>query len=165
LRLKEGYDLHLVKVKEDGGILLQLVKDGSSVDSKVIYPSKGSATLEDQTYCYVDQTGIAILAVHFKEITFLPDGKDFAFIDGVFQISTNPLSVKIGEIYGNLRIVSVVRILNGWIIRMDNKGHNIKIYPGININIVKDIYLRTSRERVPLAYYIYKKIVIQDDIW
>ena len=53
LKMEEGYELAIKSIDIDGNkVYLELSKDGSVVDSKVISPSKDNPTMADKTYYY-----------------------------------------------------------------------------------------------------------------
>jgi len=94
LKLKEGYELAIISIDIDGNeVYIELSKDDSIVDSKVISPSKEGATTADQTYYYKSNVGrtekIVQIAVYFENI-FRESGQNKAIIGGVFQISNTP---------------------------------------------------------------------------
>ncbi|TRZ68730.1 MAG: S-layer protein, partial [Methanothrix sp.] len=71
LKLAEGYELSIKAIDLDGNkVYVELYKDGKSVDSAVIEPSKDNPTMEDKTYAYTKDMGdtedIVVIAVHFK---------------------------------------------------------------------------------------------------
>ena len=72
LKFEEGYELAIKSIDIDGNkVYLELSKDGSVVDSKVISPSKTDATMADKTYYYKnpqvgDQKNLVTIAAHFK---------------------------------------------------------------------------------------------------
>ena len=77
--------------------ILELSKDGSVVDSKVVSPSNSTA-MSDKTYYYQkaavgDAKKVVIIAVHFKN-AFAGADQNLATIDGEWQLSDTPVSVK-----------------------------------------------------------------------
>ena len=53
IKMEEGYELAIKSIDIDGNkVYLELSKDGSVVDSKVISPSKADANMADKTYYY-----------------------------------------------------------------------------------------------------------------
>ena len=99
LKLQEGYELAIKSIDIDGNkIYLELTKNGSVVDSKVISPSKDDATVADKTYYYENPVSggeqkIVTLAIHFKSV-ISQSGQNMATIDGVWQISDLPVQYK-----------------------------------------------------------------------
>jgi len=97
LKLGEGYELE-IKAIDSNGMYLELSKDGAVVDSKVISPSKPSATELDKTYFYTnpivgDQSKLVTIDVHFKNALKIQN-QTVATVDGIWQISDTPTSVR-----------------------------------------------------------------------
>ena len=90
LKLKEGYELTIKPI--DYRVSFELKKNGQTVDSKLesslLDTSTAKATLMDKTYAYSKDLGeakkIVTIAVHLK---------DRNTVDGIFQLSENPISV------------------------------------------------------------------------
>jgi len=98
LELREGYQLHLVKVEEDGSrVYVELTKNGEVVDRKVVDSSFEEYSKSDHTgqntYTYINNIGksnnIVQIAVNFKN-AFKTSDKSLANYEGVFQISESP---------------------------------------------------------------------------
>jgi S-layer protein (TIGR01567 family) len=97
LKLEEGYELTIKSIDIDGNkVYIELSKDGSAVDYKVISPLKAGATMADRTYYYRSNVGrtkkIVQIAVYFKN-AFRTSDQNLATIEGVFQISDSPLDI------------------------------------------------------------------------
>jgi S-layer protein (TIGR01567 family) len=161
LKLGEGYQLAVKSVDIKGGkIYLELSKNGQVVDSKVIQPGITNAKMADQTYYYKKDIGgnksIVIVAVHFKNV--LPGQGET--IDGVFQISDTPVSIKVGQQYDKMSIKQVD--LHSLEITLDNKDNQITVVKNKTIQLFEKVYLQTSNQTVidalhPLKYCIVKK--------
>lgn len=102
LELKEGYQLHLVKVEEDGSrVYLELTKNGEVLDRKVVDSSYEEYSKSDytgqNTYAYRNSIGkssnIVQIAVNFKN-AFKTSDKSLATYEGVFQISESPKDLR-----------------------------------------------------------------------
>jgi S-layer protein (TIGR01567 family) len=159
LKLEEGYELAIKAIDIDGNkVYLELSKDGSVVDVKVVSPSKTDSTMSDKTYYYKnpavgDQRKLVTIAVHFKN-AFKAADQIQATIDGVWQISDSSADVKADTQYDKMTITSVDAI-TGTII-MENRDNAITLsknmdtilMPGVNIRTVDDDNLR---------FYIYSK--------
>ena len=97
LKLKEGYELSIKSINgNETKAILELKKNGQSVDTEIVQPTIDNANVRDQTYYYKttigDTADIIQIAVHFKNI-FHGYNKDSAIIDGIFQISDTPTTL------------------------------------------------------------------------
>jgi S-layer protein (TIGR01567 family) len=167
LKLKDGYKLVIDSVDVKGrSLFLVLKKNGQVVDSKIIHPSIDHAGIYDKTYYYRRDLGetkmIVVVAVHFEKVVRKPDA-DYAVVDGVFQISDTPTSIKVDKRYGMLSIRSVDPI--ALTITMDNKDNQLALVKNKNVQLSGDIYLRTADQAAttsdPLRYFIYTPITIE----
>ncbi len=99
MKMEEGYELAIKSIDIDGNkVYLELSKDGSVVDSKVISPSKTDANMSDKTYYYKnpvvgDQKKLVTIAAHFKN-AFRGADLNLATVDGLWQISGEATDVK-----------------------------------------------------------------------
>jgi S-layer protein (TIGR01567 family) len=163
LKLGEGYELAIKSIDIDGNkVYLELTKDGESVDSKVISPSKDGATIVDKTYYYKkpqvgDQQKLVTIAVHFKN-AFRGAEENLATIDGVWQISDTPTEVKVDTEYDKMRIATVDST-NG-VITMDNKDNSVTLSRNKNIDLMENIMIKTA-DNATLRYYIYEPVTIE----
>jgi hypothetical protein len=98
LELKEGYQLHLVKVEDDASrVYVELTKNGEVVDQKVVGSTFEEYYTSDytgkNTYTYRTNIGkaknIVQIAVNFKN-AFKSSDRSMANYEGVFQISESP---------------------------------------------------------------------------
>lgn len=166
LVLAEGYQLNLKSISLDGNeAFVELSKDGSAVDSKVVRPSINDATIGDKTYYYKtdigDTKGIIAIAVHFKNCFHAAD-ENLSTIDGIFQISYKPAQIKQDQQFGKLSIRDIDA--NAMTITMDNKDNAISLSKDTDTELMKDIYIKSADQSVvnadaPLRYYIYKKLI------
>jgi hypothetical protein len=95
LNLSEGYQLHILSTDYEGkNAYLQLTRYGEVVDSIILSP-RYDAPMSKATYCYRTDLGsakdIVVIAVHFKNV-FAALDRDFGTYDGIFQISSSPVS-------------------------------------------------------------------------
>lgn len=95
LCLGEGYKLAIYSIDPNGDVFtLELTKNGKSVNTGTISPSKDNPTMGDNTYYYKKNVGysdgLLIIAVHFKN-AFRGGDSIQATIDGVWQISESLL--------------------------------------------------------------------------
>ena len=147
LKLKEGYELSIKSINgNETKAILELKKNGQSVDTEIVQPTIVNANMRDQTYYYKTTIGetadIIQIAVHFKNI-FHGDNKDSATIDGIFQISDTPTTITLDQQYDKMSIRNVDA--TDMTITMDNKDNQITL--GKNIDVV--LMGRTSTSRLP----------------
>jgi len=166
LKLEEGYELSIKSIDIDGNkVYLELTKDGSVVDSKVISPSKDNPTMADKTYYYKKDVGdskdLVIVAAHFKN-AFRGADQNLATIDGIWQISEVPTEVKVDTEYDKMRIATVTSDT----ITMDNKDNTVTLSKNKDITLMGDVKIKTSDQDVvddanPLRYYLYKEVTLE----
>jgi S-layer protein (TIGR01567 family) len=157
LDLEEGYRLLLKGIDEHGKALVELSKDGITVHSKVIAPGHEYATTADKTYYYRmnvgAQNGLVTIAVHFKDA--VNDGrKSEAIVDGIWQISGEPISVKPDMSYDKMRIRSI-DATNG-VISMDNKDNAMTLNRNRDVSLFPEIGIRTA-DSDSLRFFIYRQ--------
>jgi S-layer protein (TIGR01567 family) len=162
LKLGEGYELGIQSIDIDGNkVYLELTKDGSVVDSKVISPSKDNPTMADKTYYYKtdvgDQNDLVIIGVHFKN-AFRGADTNLATVDGIWQISDTPYEVKVDTEYDKMRIATVDST-NG-VITMDNKDNTVTLSKNKDITLMEDVKFKTA-DNDTLRYYLYKTETIE----
>lgn len=162
LKLGDGYALLVKGISEEGRCYLQLLKNGDLVESKIIAPSAEYAILADKTFFYKkdvgSQRGLVTIAVHFKNV-YRDGARGTATVDGIWQISEEPVSIAVGAKYGRMRIASIDS--NNMMLTMDNLGNQIALERGTDIRLMGNIGLRAaesiiSDESSSLIYYIYK---------
>ncbi|MEM2097535.1 MAG: S-layer protein domain-containing protein [Methanothrix sp.] len=166
LKLADGYELVIKSVDVDGNkVYVELMKDGQSVDKKVVYPSKDDATMTDQTYVYKKNIGdtekLVIIGVHFKN-AFRGADQDIATVKGIFQVSDQPMDVSVDTEYDKMRISKV----DDKSIEMDNKDNAITLNKNKDIALMAGIRIKTADQDVidadnPLRFYIYKEATIE----
>jgi len=163
LKLEEGYELSIKSIDIDGNkVYLELSKDGSVVDSKVISPSKDGATMADKTYYYKnpvvgDQKKLVTVAAHFKN-AFRGSDQNLATVDGLWQISGEATEVKADTQYDKMTIRSV-DATNG-VITMDNKDNAITLSKNKDSALMAGVNIKTA-DNDTLRYYIYKAVTIE----
>jgi len=164
LKLKEGYELNLKSVEANANTAtLELTKNSKVVDSKVVVPSRPDATMSDKTYYYKAEIGatkgIVQIAVHFKNA--FRASEDLANIDGVFQISDEPISVEPNQQYDKMMVRTVDDSTDT--ITMDNIDYRVLLNKNKDIVLMQNIHIKTANQDTvndtnPLRYYIYKTI-------
>jgi hypothetical protein len=136
------------------GMLIELLKDKKTVDKK--------ALLMPGTYTYSTKIGEAsrmpIIAAHFQEPIFL-EGKGYIKLDGLWQISENPIYVRRGTSFG-LMTVTTIDPVSG-LITMNNLDNTITLNKNKVISLMGDFNIKTSDQDIvddanPLRYYIFK---------
>lgn len=166
LMLKEGYELALKGIDDKGHLYVELLKNGQTVDTKLVQPSVDNAVMADKTYYYKTSLGdvkeIVALAVHFKN-SYRDEEQAFATVDGVWQISDMPLSIKVGKQFDKMSIRNIDPM--AMTIRMDNKDNRIVLSKNKDTILMQNISLRTADQDVideasPLRYYIYTPVII-----
>ena len=170
LDLEEDYTLSIKGVDPDGNVYLELFKNEVNVDTEVISVSQESETLRDKTYAYKVDLGdvedIVVIAVHFKNV-FLGSERgleDLVIVDGVWQVSDTPLSIKELTEYDKMTIRDVDGTAK--VIVMDNGGNKIALKRNQEISLMEGFGVRTSNQEIipgyePLRFYIYKEILDQ----
>jgi S-layer protein (TIGR01567 family) len=168
LKLKEGYVLSLKSVDATANTaILELTKNSEVIDSKVVAPSRVNATMSDKTYYYKADIGstanIIQIAVHFKN-AFHASDQNLATVDGVFQLSDKPISIKPNQQYDKMSIRNVDA--TSQIITMDNKDNQITLSKNKDIVLMQNIHIRTAnQDRIdadnPLRFYIYKLVTAE----
>ena len=104
IELEEGYSLELTVGSDKNGILAELFKDKKLVDKK--------AVLLPGTYVYTSSqgnaAGIPLIAAYFQEPIFL-ESKTCFKINGLWQISENPIQVREGDHYGIMTVPGLIQ--------------------------------------------------------
>lgn len=100
---------------------------------------------------------IAIIAVHFKNAYLSSDG-DAASVDGVFQLSDQPMRIKTNERYLNMTVTNIDEDS----IEMENSDRQITLNSDKDIPLMMGIHIRTADQEAddpsPLRFNIYKEI-------
>jgi S-layer protein (TIGR01567 family) len=164
LKLEEGYALNLKSVDASANTAtLELTKNSKVLDTKIVVPSRLDATMSDKTYYYKAEIGatkgIIQIAVHFKNAFHASE--DLASVDGVFQISEEPISVEPEQQYDKMMIRTVDG--NTGTITMDNKDYRVLLNKDKDMVLMQSIRIKTANQDLiddtnPLRYYIYKMI-------
>jgi len=135
LTLQEGYVLKATDIStSDRIMLISLLKDGNEVDT---------ATLQaGQTYVYAPSkvgaiSDLPIIMVRFDSV-FSGTEVQAAFLKGMFQISSNPTSVKTGDDYNDMTVRTVgqdkIEMSNDNDISLDN-GKIEQLMGDINLKV------------------------------
>jgi S-layer protein (TIGR01567 family) len=168
LKLAEGYELMIKSVDPTGKVSLELQKDGRSVDTGMVEPSKNGATVQDKTYTYNMEMGdakkIVTIAVHFKN-AYVSGDQRMAIVDGVWQISDDPLDIKSGTKIDKMTIQTVNAYAKT--IMMNDEDNQIKLYGNADLPLIGNIRIKTADQgeisaEVPLRFYIYKEATVEE---
>ncbi|RQW80317.1 MAG: S-layer protein [Methanothrix sp.] len=161
LPLKEGYEIRIVEVDVNGNqVYVNLYRNGARVAQGVV--TTGTGSIGDSTFCYKkdsgDTSGLVSIAAHFRN-AFRGSDRNYATVDGVFQISEMPEHVSSGSQYDKMRISSVTSSR----IEMDNKDNTIHLSRNRDIPLMRGLRIRTSDQDVvsdsdPLRFYLYKRL-------
>ena len=151
LQLEESYELKVIQLDVDGGqAQLELMKNGKSVDTEIVRSS--------HTYVYTKDLGklddVPIIAVYIGNV-FAGTESDMVTIEGVFQISDDPISVDSGDEYGEMEITSA----SGDTITMKNKENDIDLEDGETVMIMENIGFTTSDDGGD-RYYLFVRRTI-----
>ena len=166
LKLAEGYELAIQSIDLDGNkVFVQLMKDGAVVNSAVVEPSKAGAEITDKTYVYKKDMGdtekIVIIAVHFKN-AFRGADTDLATVNGIWQISDTPTSIKEDTEYDKMTIQTVDA--DARTITMSNEDNKITLTKKRDVSLMENIRIKTAdQDEGALRFYIYKEMKIEGE--
>jgi len=169
LKLAEGYELILESIDTGSDkVSLELRKNGHTVDTKTVEPSKDGATVQDKTYTYKERLNgageIVGIAVHFKN-AFYGGDQSLATVDGVWQISDEPLAIKEGTTIDKMTIQTVDAEAKA--IVMNNEDNKINLYRNADVPLMGNIRIKTADQvditaEEPLRFYVYKQVVVEE---
>jgi S-layer protein (TIGR01567 family) len=167
LMLKDGYTLSIKSVNSnETRAIVELKKDGQSIDSKMVLPGIENAVIADQSYYYrsdIGKTqGIVTIAIHFKNLFRGDNENNSATVDGIFQISEKPTLINADQQYDKMRIRTVDS--NAMVITMDNKDNQIVLSRNKDILLMENIHIKTADQSDtstdnPLRFYICKEVL------
>ncbi len=159
VELSEGYALRPTIGIDDKGILVELLHSGVEIDSMAILPPF--------TYVYSTDLGrakgVPIIAAHFLEPVSLGD-RSFCKIDGLWQISDQPLEVEEGMVYDKMTIQFVNA--DAMTIMMNNEDNKINLYKNSDSLLMGNIRIKTADQddisaEDPLRFYVYKEVTVE----
>jgi S-layer protein (TIGR01567 family) len=137
LQLEDGYELKLVQIVANGTqAQLELTRYGRLVPTGTIIVEAPDTFVYTKDMGSVDD--VPIIAVHISGI-FVGTETDVVAIDGIFQISEEYTSVKTGNGYGKMEVVSI----SGNMIRMENYD-DITLSEGCVIDLMGRIKLAVA---------------------
>ena len=157
VELSEGYSLRPRIGIDDKGILVELLHNGVEIDSMAILPPF--------TYVYSADLGTAkgvpIIAAHFLEPVSLGD-RSYCKIDGLWQISDQPLEVWEGVVYDKMTVTTVDP--SSMTIVMANEGNRITLSRNMDASLMGNIRIKTADQdsfwKDPLRFYIYQTVTV-----
>jgi len=146
--LEEGYSLKLTIANDNKGLLAELLRDKKVVDKK--------AVLLPGTYVYTSKvgnvTGVPLIAASFQEPIFL-DSNSYFKINGLWQISENPIQVSKDVRYG-IMTVSSVDSANG-VIALNNLDNDVSLGKNTDIALMPGMGIKTA-DSDDLRYYLFR---------
>jgi S-layer protein (TIGR01567 family) len=157
LKLEDGYVLAIKSISSDGNnVYLELSRNGEVVHSAIMYPSYDGSATADNTYIYRKDAGelknVALIAVHFKN-AFRGADQNLGTVDGLWQLSDDPISVKETTSFGKLTISDIAPGR----IAMSNIGNPVRLSKNKYVSLAGNIYLRTA-DSDQLRYCIVREI-------
>ena len=135
IALKEGYVIKAADIDLNARtILISLLKDGTEVDVSPL--SAGETYVYTKTVA--DAENLPLIMVRFDNV-FIGQELQAAFLKGIFQISDNPSSVKVGDKFGQMKVTNV----SIYGIMMSN-NESIKLYKNTNYVLMGKIRLNVA---------------------
>ncbi len=154
IELEEGYSLKLTVASDGKGLLAELFKDKKVIDKRAI--------LLPGTYVYKsdlgNEIGVPLIAASLQEPIFL-ESKSYFKINGLWQISENPLDISKGSRFGIMTVAEVDP--NNGVISLCNQDNDITLSKGIDIMIMPDFSIKTA-DADELRYCLVRHINITD---
>ncbi|WP_370572270.1 S-layer protein domain-containing protein [Methanomethylovorans sp.] len=141
LVMEEGYALSIIEVDVNGDtVYVSLKKDGDEVDDDIVS--------SDGTYVYKMDVGdvddVPVIAIHFQDV-FQGQESSAVFVDGIFQISDEYVSVESGETFDEMEVTSIsedgITMKNEDSISL-TKGKDIPVMGDINFKVADDSTIR-----------------------
>ena len=145
LSLADGFEAELMLDDGCQKAFVELYKNGEPVhrdyfDLPYTYVYKADlGSLED----------VPILALHFAGANCT--GGKFCLIDGIFQLSDEPVSVRAGEKFGRMAVTSFTPDT----IVMENRDRPITLNRNVDISLMPGISVKVA-DSDELRYYIYR---------
>jgi|GEM_PF-1274577 len=141
IELKEGYVLKATDIDINARtILLSLLKDGNEVDVTPL--------MADKTYVYTKNISgvenLPLIIVRLDEV-FQGTEVKVAFLKGLFQLSENSTSVKVGDQFDKMNITNVTRdviTMNNYLDISLDKNTNIDLLGNIKVKVADNDSLR-----------------------
>jgi len=164
LILKEGYELEIKEVDREGKkVLVDLKRYGKHLETDIVS--------SNDDYTYKKDLGfdneVVIIAVHMAEI-FKGTETNAVFIDGIFQISDELISINSSDFYGKMKVISIspekITMKNHEKILL-KKGEDIDIMGKLKLRIADSNTLRFAPfiERCEAGKYILRGTVAEKE--
>ncbi|WP_440952777.1 S-layer protein domain-containing protein [Methanococcoides sp. FTZ1] len=151
--LEEGYSLEIVEVDVNGDrVLVELLKDGDSVDSDVL--SSRTPYIYETDLGDVDD--VPIIAVNFREV-FSGTESTAVFIEGIFQISDEYIEIESGDDFGEME----VKTISSEKIEMRNPD-DISLSRDDEVEIMGDISFKVA-DSSDVRYYPFVEVTVEPD--
>jgi S-layer protein (TIGR01567 family) len=148
LVLEDGYTLDIVEVDTNGDrVLVELYKDGDEVDTGIA--SSGSDYVYETDLG--DSDNVPLIIVHFDEV-FRGSESNAVFVQGIFQISEDYITLESGDNYGEMEIDS----FSDTTIVMSNDG-SISLNKDNEIELMGDVGIKVADSNT-LRYYPYVEV-------
>jgi S-layer protein (TIGR01567 family) len=163
LALQEGYVLKAVDIDLSARtMLVSLLKDGNVVDT-------GTPLSAGQTYVYAPSkvgsvSDLPIIMVRFDSV-FSGTEVQAAFLAGLFQISSNPTSVKTGDLYNDMKVTTVgqdkIEMSNPNAVSL-SRGNTENLMGNLNILVADNDTFRFALSTEPTGPFEVRSTVYRD---
>ncbi|MBN1323539.1 MAG: S-layer protein [Methanotrichaceae archaeon] len=148
--LEDGYSLGFSDVGDE--VLATLFQNEMAIDSVAVTPPGDvifQAMRNGEKYTHI--------AAHLSG--WVRMDPSYYSINGIFQISKDPILVDLDDQYDQMRVASV----DADSISMDNKGHAIALINNEDIALMAGIHIKTADQddisaEDPLRFYVYKEM-------
>ncbi|MBE0523784.1 MAG: S-layer protein [Methanosarcinales archaeon] len=152
LTLQEGYSLRIEDISRDGDlVMIGVYQDGDAITTDIL----GT----DETFVYdveVGGTDIPIIIAHIKNV-FTGFETSSVFIDGLFQISEDFISVKNGDSYGKMEVIDV----NDDEITLENDA-KFSLSKGETIDIMGDVKIKVADNSSTVRFYPFLEVIVEE---
>jgi S-layer protein (TIGR01567 family) len=161
LTLQEGYVLKAVDINLSARtMLVELLKDGNVVDP-------GTTVNASQTYVYTPSRvgAVSNLSIIMVRVDNVSSDVQTASLQGLFQISSNPTSVKIGDVYNDMTVTNVgqdIEMSNTNAVSL-NQGSTVNLMGNINILVAdNDTFRFALSTQQPTGTFEVRSTVYRD---
>ncbi|WMW24222.1 S-layer protein domain-containing protein [Methanolobus sediminis] len=148
LILEEGYTLDIIEVDTSGdSVLIELYQDGDEVDTEIVSANDDYVYEKDLG----DADDVPIIIIHFNEV-FAGSESNAVFVEGIFQISEDYISLEDGDTYGEMEVTSYSEDS----IVMKNED-SISLSKDKDITLMGEVGIRVA-DSGTLRYYPYVEV-------